>query len=105
AQARAALAKILSGRKDARVFRGQRGALSKSGVQKICDRLGQAIRVDLSPHVLRHTCAKRLVDAGVPLHVVARILGHANTKTTELYVEPSAEDLQGYIDRLAGGED
>jgi hypothetical protein len=36
---------------------------------------------------------------------VARLLGHESTRTTEMYVTPSAEDLQGVVDKLAGGPD
>jgi integrase/recombinase XerC len=106
-QARQALAAIRPVRpiRDEPVFHGQRGPLTVRGVQQSLERYGRAIGVDLSPHTLRHTFAKRLVDAGVPLHVVARLMGHESTKTTEIYVTPSQEDLQGYVDRLSGGED
>ncbi|ADG98788.1 integrase family protein [Segniliparus rotundus DSM 44985] len=36
-------------------------------------------------HDLRHTCASRLLRKGVPLSVVQEILGHASSKTTEIY--------------------
>jgi site-specific recombinase XerD len=105
AAARDALKALDRRRPGDKVFTGQRGDLTKSGAQKIIARYGRAIGVDLSAHILRHTCAKRLIDAGTPLHVVARILGHESTKTTEGYVTPSEEDLQGFIDRLPGGEE
>jgi integrase/recombinase XerC len=91
--------------RDEPVFHGQRGPLTAHGIQQLMEPLGRAISMDIHPHMLRHTCAKRLVDAGTPLHVVARILGHDNTKTTEIYVEPSQQDLQSFIDRLSGGDD
>jgi integrase/recombinase XerC len=105
APARAALSALERRRPGDRAFTGQRGDLTKSGAQKIVARYGRAIGVDLSAHTLRHTCAKRLIDAGTPLHAVARILGHESTKTTEGYVTPSQGDLQGFVDRLSGGED
>lgn len=38
-----------------------------------------------SPHACRHTCASWLVQAGVPLYDVQRILGHASISTTQIY--------------------
>lgn len=40
---------------------------------------------DFCPHALRHSYATRIVAAGVPLLVAARILGHRSTRTTERY--------------------
>jgi site-specific recombinase XerD len=40
----------------------------------------------VSPHVLRHTCAMNLLDAGVDLAVIALWLGHESTQTTQIYL-------------------
>jgi site-specific recombinase XerD len=53
----------------------------------------------LTPHVLRHTCAKRLLDAGAPLTEVAEILGHEDLDITRRYTQPSVADLQRVVDR------
>ena len=45
----------------------------------------------LHPHVLRHTTAMHLLQAGVEMHVVSRIMGHAHLTTTNRYAEA---DLQ-----------
>ena len=39
-------------------------------------------------HDLRHTAATRMVEGGVPLHAVAKILGHSTVRTTERYSHP-----------------
>jgi site-specific recombinase XerD len=39
-----------------------------------------------SPHVLRHTAAMRLLNAGVDITVIALWLGHESTSTTQIYV-------------------
>ncbi len=44
------------------------------------------------PHALRHTYASRLVNAGVPLPVVARLLGHRSIRTTMRYTHVSLND-------------
>jgi integrase len=45
----------------------------------------------LSPHVLRHSRAMHLYDAGVPLPYIRDILGHADLSTTDIYARASTE--------------
>jgi integrase/recombinase XerD len=40
----------------------------------------------ISPHVLRHTSAMRLLHAGVDTTVIALWLGHESTRTTDIYL-------------------
>ncbi len=40
----------------------------------------------LHPHVLRHTCAMSLLQAGVDTSVIALWLGHASTRSTDAYL-------------------
>ena len=44
-------------------------------------------------HCLRHTCASRLVQAGVHLLVVKDILGHSSTSVTERYAHASPGNI------------
>ncbi|MEO7016935.1 MAG: site-specific integrase [Leifsonia sp.] len=48
---------------------------------------------DLTRHGLRHTGATWMADAGVPLHVLQEILGHASMETTRGYVHPDDRRL------------
>ena len=41
----------------------------------------------LHTHLARHTCATRLLNDGMPLEVVAKVLGHSNTKITQHYAK------------------
>jgi len=54
----------------------------------------------VSPHVLRHTFAKSLVDNGVSLEKVAALLGHSDLNTTRRYVTPGERDLQDAVEGL-----
>ena len=48
---------------------------------------------NLTRHGLRHTGATWMADAGVPLHVLQDILGHASLETTRGYLHPDDRHL------------
>jgi site-specific recombinase XerD len=75
--------------------------LSSRSVQRVLKRYARAAGLaEISPHMLRHTFAKNLVDAGVGLEKVAALLGHANLNTTRMYITPSQIDLAHAVDML-----
>jgi site-specific recombinase XerD len=86
----------------AMLFLGRRGdALTPSGVHRRLVDLAQRAKIEhLSPHTLRHTFAKNLVDSGVGLERVAALLGHANLNTTRVYVAPGQRDLERAVEGL-----
>ncbi len=59
---------------------------------------------EVTPHSLRHSFAKNLVNEGVGLEQVAKLLGHANLETTRLYTTPSEADLQAATEKVSWGE-
>jgi integrase/recombinase XerC len=75
--------------------------LSNRSVQRVLVRIGQDAGLEhLTPHVLRYTFAKNLVDSGVGLEKVAALLGHSNLNTTRIYVTPNQKDLEQAVERL-----
>jgi len=79
------------------------GALSSRSVQRVIQRLGQDAGLkNLTPHMLRHSFAKNLVDSGVGLEKVAALLGHSNLNTTRIYVTPNQNDLEKAVESLTG---
>lgn len=63
---------------------------------------------DLTRHGLRHTGATWMADAGIPLHVLQDILGHASVETTRGYLHPddrhlasAAEQANAFLARSA----
>lgn len=54
---------------------------------------------NVTPHVLRHTAAMRLLHAGVDTTVIALWLGHENTNTTQIYLQADLALKQRALDR------
>jgi integrase/recombinase XerD len=71
--------------------RGQ--ALSYAAVYDLVLRLRKRTGIDFDPHWCRHSMATRLLRDGVPIEVVATLLGHASVTTTmAVYGHLSARD-------------
>lgn len=82
------------------VLQGQRGEMTPRGLGNLLEKYSTKIP-ELSPHSLRHTFCKNLIDAGVSLEKVAALAGHENLETTRRYCLPSAHDLQKAVDSVS----
>jgi site-specific recombinase XerD len=51
----------------------------------------------LTPHMLRHTAATQLIEAGVDIRYIQRLLGHASLATTEIYTHVSDRALRRVV--------
>jgi site-specific recombinase XerD len=74
--------------------------LSTRAIDLIIRHIGADARLDLSAHVLRHTCLTSLVRSGNDLVLVAEIAGHKRLETTRRYSLPSVEDREQAMEGL-----
>ena len=74
--------------------------LSARAIDLIIRRIGVDAHLELSAHVLRHTCLTNLVRAGNDLVLVAEIAGHKRLETTRRYSLPSLEDRESAMEGL-----
>jgi integrase/recombinase XerC len=76
------------------------GGLSTRQVERRVKEIGRLAGVMVTPHMLRHTCATRMVQKGVALTVVQKVLRHSRLDVTARYTKPSWGDLEEAVDSL-----
>jgi len=53
----------------------------------------------VTPHMLRHTAATQLIEAGVDIRFVQKLLGHASIATTQIYTQVSDSSLRATLEQ------
>jgi len=75
---------------------------SKKSIQDYVKKVGKQAGVEknVHPHIFRHSRAMHLLQDGMPMEVIQKLLGHANISTTQIYARLSLEEVQKDIDRI-----
>nr|WP_011102825.1 tyrosine-type recombinase/integrase [Ruegeria sp. PR1b]AAN05199.1 RC126 [Ruegeria sp. PR1b] len=73
--------------------------LTPQAFRKRLRTLSKSLRIEphLTPHRFRHSAATLLIEEGVDIRLVQRLLGHASIATTEIYTKVSDNSLSSAV--------
>ena len=54
-------------------------------------------KIKVTPHIFRHSKAMHLLDAGISLSTIEKLLGHSSIKSTEIYAKANPKKLEEAI--------
>ena len=73
---------------------------NRKSIYNTCRQAGMRLSSQVSPHMLRRFFATQLLNAGVSLLIISRLLGHSSVQTTERYLCLDSSYLIGATDVL-----
>lgn len=88
------------------LFESQRGGkLTIKTIQLILKNSAKkaGIKKRVYPHLLRHSFATHLLEAGTDLRIIQKLLGHSDVKTTQIYTQisqASIKNIKSPLDNL-----
>ena len=73
--------------------------LTPQAFRKRLRTLSKSLKIEphLTPHQFRHSAATMLIEEGVDIRLVQRLLGHASIATTEIYTKVSDNSLSSAV--------
>lgn len=77
------------------------GRISARAVERMLDKYLKktGIQKKVTPHVLRHTFATHLLNAGADMRGIQELLGHASLSTTQRYTHVALDKLMEIYDK------
>jgi integrase/recombinase XerD len=88
------------------LFESNRGGkITTSTVQAILKNSAKkaGVKKRVHPHLLRHSFATHLLEAGTDLRIIQKLLGHSDIKTTQIYThisQASIKNIKSPLDNL-----
>ncbi|WKX02776.1 tyrosine-type recombinase/integrase [Candidatus Mycoplasma mahonii] len=83
------------------VFSIKGNKMSYSTIYKQFQEYKKAInRKRLSPHVLRHSFASRLIGKNIPIEFLSRLMGHASIQTTMIYIHFNEKNIIDFLQKI-----
>ncbi len=89
-------------------IKGRQEKMSEDNVQRIVKKYGKLAKEqdstipEVHPHLLRHSYGAQLYRLGASLPEIAKLMGHAEIRTTEIYAETDADIVAEAISRTIG---
>lgn len=74
-------------------MKGELRPYKKTALDNFLMALGERVGLHFTNHDLRRTCGRMMYRAGVRLEEISRIFGHADTRTTILYLGLNFDDM------------
>jgi integrase/recombinase XerD len=80
-------------------------AYSPRRIQQIVKETAAEAKIEkrVYPHLLRHSVATILLERGMPLEQIQKLLGHSKLETTQIYAESTPEMIKESNQRALGG--
>lgn len=94
---------LLKGKNSHDLFLNRRGQrMTRQGFWKIIKAYARQanIKVQVSPHTLRHAFATHLLERGADLRSVQQMLGHADISTTQIYTHILQQQMKDIFDKF-----
>ncbi len=91
------------------VFLNEKGRrLKPNGIEFLLAGYAEKVGLKLTPHQLRHTYARQLIEAGMPVTSLSQLMGHSQITTTQIYTagaDPSLsrayQEAMNHLESLA----